>query len=330
MGIKGIIIAVVLTGTPAWAASAARRPEARELLSAALAPSGALRARVRVQVFGPAGKAGKAKGQTREVSAGADGSFRVEVAGKRPGAMSLLAVADGRALLTAWPTQGRGWLGAVPPANAAAERARLDALYEVSVATGGRGAKNSLWRLDFLSKADGRLRRSWWLSKDSRVVLKREDYRPDGTLMRRERTRRLEEPRFTAAQFRVAAPDGVAVDAATAPFVAGPAPAFAPRFPAWLPVGFVPLRITGTGAGALVVFTDGLTTLTLAEGPAGSGAREPEPYARVPLNAGEGRFSFQDGAIRLAWSAGGRDYAASADLPEAELARVAASVPGAP
>ena len=334
MGIRGVFLGVFLLGVPA--AGRESGPDASRLLDRTLAsPSASWTARVRVQVFGPAGAAGKAKAQTRRVCVGSPDSLRVEVAGRRSGVLSLLMVTDGRSLLTAWPTQRRGWLGPAPDVEPAQERARLDSLYELSVSTGGRAAKRPLWRLDLRSRADGRLRRSLWLDREDGRTLRREDYRPDGTLMRRERTTRLEGPSFSDEDFRVAAPAGVAVDASTVPFAgrASAESAFPPRFPRWAPAGFVPLAadVSARPVSARVSYTDGLTTFDFVERPAGEGARPDRArYAEVRLKTGVGILSFADGATVLSWTAGGRDYTATGDVPEADLARMADSIPDEP
>ncbi|MDE2510971.1 MAG: hypothetical protein KGL74_07600 [Elusimicrobia bacterium] len=338
MKTRALLAALMLTAAWSRAARRTERPEPAALLERVLSfPSQSCAARVRVQAFGPAGAAGKAKAQTRLVRFRAPAFRRIEVAGRKAGPPALLAVSDGRELLTAWPKAGRGWLGADPPPDAAAERARLESLYELSVSTGGRAARKATWRLDLRSRADGRLRRSYWLSRAGGLILKREDYRPDGTLLRRERAVRLEAPEFSAADFLVRAPDGAKVEASTVPFDEGGAfrarEDFPVRYPRWLPVGFVLLEHPvpdGDGRSVTLVYTDGVTTLTIVERPSGPAPTAGSPYAEVRLSSGSGKLSFAEGATRLDWTRGGRDEFASGDLPEADLARVADSVPEAP
>jgi hypothetical protein len=333
--IKALIFGMIMIGAPAVAARRAPGPDAADLFNEALsAPSAPAVARIRVQVFGPAGSAGKAKAQTRRVSVRAQGERRVEAAGKR-GGLSLLSVTDGRSLLTAWPKEKRGWIGPAPDDDAAGERTRMLSLYELAVSTGGRAAKRPTWRLDLISRSDGRLRRSLWLDRQGGRLLRREDYRPDGTLMRRERTTRFDPPDFSADEFQVAAPEGVAVDAATVPFVSGGGveKVFHPRFPRWVPDGFVLFDATGKADGrtATVSYTDGLTTFVIEESSGGRGQPPPAAvYAEVRLKSGPGRLSFSGRTTALAWSVGGRKYAASGDVPEADMARMADSIPEEP
>ncbi|MFI5345315.1 MAG: hypothetical protein ACHQ51_02965 [Elusimicrobiota bacterium] len=331
MKIRALILGALLTASWSEAARRTSRPAASELLGRALSAPAARVTRVRVQIFGPSGSSGKAKAQTRLVRVQAPGVFRIEVAGKKAGSLSLLAVGDGRRLLTAWPRAKRAWLGPAPDADAAAEKVRLESLYEMTVSTGGRTAKKPTWRLDMRSRADGGIRRSLWIAKDDGGVLRREDYRPDGTLMRRLRTTRLEEPAFSLDAFVVRAPDGTSVDSATVPFVAAPAGgargAFPARFPRWLPDGFVLVEAAGGAArSATIVYSDGLTPVTFVERPSGEGAPPAPSYAEVRLKSGAGKLSFSGAGTSLSWTSGDRDYTETGDMPEADLARMADSI----
>ena len=192
-------------------------------------------------------------------------------------------------------------------------------------------AKKATWRLDMRSRADGRVRRSLWLSKDDGRLLRREDYRPDGSLLRRERTTRLETPSFSPDAFLIRAPEGTAVDSATVPYIAraggAPSAGVRPRSPRWLPVGFV-LVETGAGAGrsAKSVYSDGLTPVTFVERPSGEGVPPGPSYAEVRLKSGAAKLSFSGTATSLSWTAGDRDYTETGDMPEADLARMADSI----
>lgn len=71
--------------------------------------------------------------------------------------------------------------------------ARLRGLYGISVSTGGVVAKRKTWKLELRLKS-GTLRRALWVDRDSGLLLKRETYRDDGSLARRERIMKLELP----------------------------------------------------------------------------------------------------------------------------------------
>lgn len=101
---------------------------------------------------------------------------------------------------------------------------RLRAHYELSVSTGGVVAKRKTWKLE-LRRKNGTLRRALWVDRDSGLLLKRETYRDDGAVARRERIVTLELPAaLAAASFKEEA-------------ITGP----------WMPDGYV---FTGESGGA--------------------------------------------------------------------------------
>ncbi|MBI3564685.1 MAG: hypothetical protein HY079_05765 [Elusimicrobia bacterium] len=291
MTIERLLAVLLLLAAPA---RAARRPvpPAEALLRAAVsAPSAARSTRVRVQAFDASGRA---KAQYRVETVRPDGSRRVEGGSKKGGAAALSIVSDGKARLTAWPKAGRAWSGPAPAPDADGERTRLSSLYDLSVSTGGRVAGKAVWRLDMRSKADGRVRRSLWLAKTGGALLRREDYRPDGSLLRRERVTRLLPP----------------ADADFSPVP--PAGAKAAVLPAWVPDGFALESRDARGA----VLTDGLRTVAFVRGAAAPSGR---PYAEVRLRSGLGRLYAGADGVRLVWSGG----SLAGDVPEADLARMA-------
>jgi len=77
--------------------------------------------------------------------------------------------------------------------NAGIELARFKSLYDVSLSTGGIVAKRKTWKLELRLKS-GLLRRALWVDRDSGLLMKRETYRNDGSLARRERFAKLELP----------------------------------------------------------------------------------------------------------------------------------------
>lgn len=91
--------------------------------------------------------------------------------------------------------------------NAKIELARLRSLYEISMSTGGVVAKRKTWKIDLRLKS-GVLRRALWVDRDSGLLMKRETYRDDGTLRRRERIVKLELPAPVQASFKIAPVSG--------------------------------------------------------------------------------------------------------------------------
>lgn len=114
--------------------------------------------------------------------------------------------------------------------------ARLRSLYEITASTGGTVAKRRTWRIELRLKTSGILRRALWVDRDSGLLLKRETYRDDGTLARRERLTSLVLP------------------ASTGPELFADAKARKP----WSPEGFVP-----SGPGT---WSNGLESYTVKDG----------------------------------------------------------------
>ena len=163
----------LLLAVPLHASPRAPRPGADELVLKALSGlTTGYTAVERVQVFVP-GK--KPKAMTANISSLPGGKVRRELAAgrrKKPGLVELRS-------------------GDEPAAQGLA---RLHASYELSVSTGGVVAKRKTWKVDLRLKSNGVLRRVLWVDRDSGLLLKRETYRDDGTLARRERLVKLQLP----------------------------------------------------------------------------------------------------------------------------------------
>ena len=160
----------LLGAAPLQAKPRAARPEADALLLRALSgPSTGYAAVERVQVF---------------------------LAGRKPKALKVNVTAvSGRVRREVLPSKRTGApLVQVRELEApAAGLARLRGIYDLSVSTGGAVAKRKTWRIDLRLKS-GHLRRSLWVDRDSGLLMKRETYRDDGTLARRERIVKLALP----------------------------------------------------------------------------------------------------------------------------------------
>lgn len=165
-----LAVALALAAAPLQAKPRAARPGADELLLKALAgPATSYVAVERVQVF----LAGKKPKALKINVAGSGGSIRRETVPARRKAAPLVQV-SGR------ETAEKGL-------------ARLRALYDISVSTGGVVAKRKTWKLELRLK-NGPLRRALWVDRDSGLLMKRETYRDDGSLAKRERIVKLELP----------------------------------------------------------------------------------------------------------------------------------------
>jgi hypothetical protein len=225
---------LLLLAAPLHAKPRAPRPEADALLLKALAgPATSYTAVERVQVFLP-GK--KPKAMTIAVSALPGGKVRLaSSAGRRkaPGPVELRLEDE----------------------PAAKGLARLRSLYELSVSTGGAVAKRKTWKVELRLKSNGSLRRIVWVDRDSGLLMKRETYRADGSLARRERLSKL------------------ALPAAVDPALLSGAAARKP----WAPAGFFP-----AAGGA---FTNGLESYKV-EGGRVTGDLAEDDAARVLESAG--------------------------------------------
>ncbi len=208
-------LVLLLLAAPLHAKPRAPRPGADELLLKALAgPATSYTAVERIQVFLP-GK--KPKAMTVAVSGLPGGKVRrATAAGRRksPGLVELRLEDE----------------------PAAKGLSRLHSLYELSVSTGGVVAKRKTWKVELRLKPDNRLRRVLWIDRESGLLMKRETYRTDGSLARRERLSKLTLP-------AVVDPAALAGAAARKP---------------WAPAGFFP-----AAGGA---FTNGLESYTVKDG----------------------------------------------------------------
>ncbi len=186
----------VLLAAPAQAKPRTPLPEADALILRALSgPATGWTAIERVQVF-LSGKKPK--------------SMKVEVAGA-PGKVRRAYFAPRKKT----PAFIEARLAGEPPE---AGLARLRSLYEISVSTGGVVAKRKTWKVALRLKTSGLLRRALWVDRDAGLLLKRETYRDDGSLARRERLTALVLPAATGPEL---------FSGATAP-------------KPWAPEGFVP------------------------------------------------------------------------------------------
>lgn len=230
--IKALLLAA-LAAAPAAAKPRVPRPEASELvLSALTGPATSYAAVQRVQVFLPGAKP---KAVTASLTVLPGRRVRREVKPRRKSASPFVLVT-------------------VDPESPEAGLARLRSLYDLSVSTGGVVAKRKTWRVDLTLKG-GLRRRSLWVDRESGLLLKRETYRDDGTLARRERLTKLEL--------------GAPVDASA--FAAA-----APGKP-WAPEGFVP---AGAKDGARL-WSDGVETYRVGPGGAVTGLLAEDDAAKV-------------------------------------------------
>jgi hypothetical protein len=295
---RSSLLLALLLAAPAGAARRAEVPPASDLLALALHPTASYRAQGRVQFF-PPGR--KAKSQALSVSASGERFYKeFSSSAKKPAALALGS--DGRTRSLLHVRSGALWTG---PAmgDAAASGKLLAELYELSSSSGGVVARRSTWRLDFREKKGGALRRSWWLDRKSGALLRREQYRADGSLSRRERFSRFQEG-DPGRSF--AAPSGKAQ------------PWTQPGGLGWRPDGFLPLEQRRGDGVRVYVYGDGQASLTLTRSAMTAGARRVMGLVTQPEGLGWG------------WLCGEEHCYVEGDLLEDELRRAAASVEARP
>jgi hypothetical protein len=166
-----LAVFLALAAAPLHAKPRAPLPDADALVLKALAgPATGYAAVERVQVFLPGGKP---KAIKANITALPGRAVRREVLPAKKKAAPFVQVREREA--------------------AAAGLARLRSIYEISVSTGGVVAKRKTWKIELRLKS-GTLRRALWVDRDSGLLMKRETYRNDGSLARRERLVKLSLP----------------------------------------------------------------------------------------------------------------------------------------
>ena len=290
-----LVLLAALAPSSSAAARRAAPPDAGTLLRRACAGSvSGFEGVERVQVFP---RVGRPRSRGASVLALPGVVRRDWAAGraKRPG---LVSIRDGGGASILW--KDRLWTGPDRSAGPEREAALLGALYDAAVSTGGRVAKRRTWRLDL--SADGRVRQSLWLDRETGAVLKRESRRTDGSLERRQRFSRFSPGGPDRARFALGVSTGMRALAA---------PAF------WVPDGFVP---TGAEPGRLEL-SDGSARLVVREA-----AARPPLSGRELVVQGRRLIVLEQGERRaaLAPSRGGWTWA-EGELPLDDLARIALS-----
>lgn len=317
-----LLLAGLLLAVPA---ASRELPEAGALLVAALSsPATGYAAQGRIQSFAP-GRKPKALSMT--IYFLPDGRLRREVRAGPRKAPEQIYVEDGERRELYWPKLAMAWKGTVTHESAELRAERLRSLYAISVSTGGRVVKRAAWRLD-LRAPDGVLRRAYWLDRADGLLLKCEEYRPDGSLIRRERLTSLSAANPEPSLFRLDLPPGTPVAALTAPRGAAEPGAIYPR---WIPDGFLALEARVDGAGEArtyaVVYGDGVETFTLRQkaAPGPDGGEKSGRTVRLKNGARAVLSRDAEGTV-LSFRADGRSFAISGDIPDDEMARAADSL----
>lgn len=327
-----LFLTALLAAAPAAARTRAPKelPAADALLLKALdAPGFAYAAAARVQTF-PPGK--KPQGLGTTVYALPDGRRRCDIRKSPRKPAELIFVAGPGRISASMPKLGKTWSGPILEDSPGDQLARLKSLYSLSVSTGGRVAKRPTWRVDLLSP-QGAVRRSLWVDRTSGLLMKRETYRLDGTLDRRERLTRLE----TADAVAGGSLEPFAAEDALSPTApkAEKEP-FAPLTPRWIPEGYLPLFFRATAAAGAhppmvgMDYSDGGAAFTFNQYAGSFALKAGKPGERlITLKNGAPALLGADSAgaaPTLLWNQNGRVCFLAGGPPEDELVRIADSV----
>ena len=325
-----LLLSLILLAAPAAARPRAGHslPAPDELVLKALAgPATGYSGLERVQMFRPGAKP---RAVTVRVAALPGGRLRRETKQGRRKTPGLVCVRDGRSTSLYWPARKRLWRGPQSIETPEAGLARLRALYELSVSTGGRVAKQATWRVN-LSVPGGRVRLSMWVARLSGLLLKRETYRPDGTLSRRERFTKLQIPADPVESlFRLEVPEGTSVLPWSSPQTEERVAFLPPRLPLWVPDGYMLVSVQSRSPQAksvLVRYSDGASDVSIEEVSADQQPKLPGKNSRtVKLGTREFMLSETEQGYGLLARTADRVHLFSGDLAEDALVRMAWSL----
>lgn len=215
---------------------------------------------------------------------------------------------------------------------------RLMANYDASVGEGPQVAGRPTWFLELRPKAPGGGKRRFWLDRDGGLILRSENFHPEGSLASSMRVDRISRGRaLRPEEFRLELPAGVKKAERLKPDYleieeARGASGMEARVPAWLPSGYVfeSLDVIRRGRKAIIHarFSDGVEVLSLFQCPPrvrlGFGGR---PRRRVKIGSLRGTATWTEEGNVLSWSSGGQRFVLVAPLEDETLRRVAASLP---
>ena len=211
MRLYSAVLLLSLLAPPGQAAA----PDALEVLRESLEPPAKpYTAELEVSRFDVPGRQGVAR--RMKVGFSPPDLYRREILGPK-GEMVHLIVQDGRSEWIYDEPRGKVWQG--EPADPLYKRfgpdeefERLSRNYDVSSTTAGPVAGRAVWLLELRARANGALRRRFWVDKKDFLVLQSEAFRPDGSLASSMRYTRLEAGGKQSPElFRFSPPRGLVV-----------------------------------------------------------------------------------------------------------------------
>ncbi len=334
-----VVLAAAL-GVPARARwrRAPAPPDAMAALARAAAPEvSSYAGRLRVEVYGQ----GVSEPRELRVRFQAPDRYRREIL-DGDGRVVILIVSDGA---TEWiydKSKGKVWEG---EASGTGQRqfGSQDALeliranYDAKVANGPKVARRKTWIVSLRSKADHKLKRRLWLDRKTGLILRSEEFLPDGSLSssmafskiafnrrQKEAAFRFKPPRGAVVVRRLE-PDPVSLGQAKA------ASGMDPRLPAWLPPGYVfeSLDVLPRGGRNIIHyrFSDGINVVSLFQCPPHVRLDlGPKAGQTVQLGSGPGVLEWTNEGEVLGWSSGADKFVLIGPIGSSDLERIADSI----
>lgn len=278
-------------------------------------------------------KAKKGKSGRLRVWKHADGRFRWEAVSRSGNILrSAARTAAGNWSYDAKRRMAWRWSGPNPIVGVDEELKIFSGFYEPRIRGKSRAAGRATWTLELRSKADGRLLRSVWLDQENGLPLKTRNYNPDGSTT----TVRFLSVEFAVepSVFKVEPPAGSLE--APGPQAGererlGTGAGFEPRFPAWIPPGYLyeGSRVLGEGGSAVIqtTFSDGRETFSLFQYPASAGFEAKNVEMVRNLKKGPAQLIIQEDARILQWRQKSGGFALAGRLPVSILEATADSIP---
>jgi len=231
------------------------------------------------------------------------------------------------------------WSESAPPVTGEFDVGRLARNYTIDVAGPATVAGRGVQAVSVISKYSGNLVERFWIDDESKLVLRRERYHPDGSLAFKsefDNVRLVND--LPKSLFDLVVPPGMALvaGASYAQSSTDVTPlAGSVRFkivaPKDLPDGFALEKgdvASNSGVDTIqLVYTDGLRTFSLFEN---AGGKLPTFDANsahaIPVGSAAGEFAYQTGVTLVSWLDDGLNLTLVGDLSPRELARIGADV----
>jgi hypothetical protein len=328
--IDSLILSFVFLAPMAWCYRQDVIPEPQKLLLQAMTiPKQRMLANTRAQIFD---EEGHAKAQYRTVRLIPPFYKRIEVMTKKDGPVVFVQVSERQRQYRQWPMKERTWSFPAAPTDWMRQVSDISRLYHLDVSSSSRVAGLSSWRLNLRSRWDHRIRRSYWISKKTGFVLRREDYRPNGHITRRDKVIRINREDRTANQSTEYPPEVMSLS--SVPYL-NPEKALAVstaafRFPSWLPDGYILLQIENdekNPQSVRAIYTDGIMDIVVEQASQGTLSKNSLTLlGQENISWGSIQMLVSDQMSGIQWSRDGQDHRITGSVSEVDLVLIADSM----